>query len=104
MGLQKRVLALMRTQEKIEDRKQFFTGFAIGLVLVIIKLIFYLPIDIADDVYGGALLLTLLVTAGQILGTNKVELQGRWLDFLFGLLFPLDLYAVLVLFGVPLTK
>ncbi len=92
----------MRTAS-IQHRKQFFRGAAVGLVLVAIKLVIFLPLDLADLLYGAAILFTLLITVGELLGYRYFT-ESRLLDFVVGFLFPLDCYAVLILFGVPLTN
>jgi hypothetical protein len=74
------------------------------LVLVALKFIFFLPIDITNILYGAAVLLTLVITTGELLQYRPFVLEARTLDFVAGLLFPLDCFAVLVLFGVPLTS
>jgi hypothetical protein len=73
-------------------------------VLVIVKLIVFLPINVVDILYGIALLVTLIITAGELLESNLFVLESRVLDFVVGILFPLDCYVVLILFGVPLTN
>jgi len=78
-------------------------GLVPGLVLVALKFVFFLPVDITDILYGIALLLTILITTGEVLEYRRFVVEARLLDFVAGLLFPLDCYAVLVLFGVPLT-
>lgn len=75
-----------------------------GIVLVIVKLVFFLPVDITDLLYGVALLVTLIITIGELLESRRFTLEVRVLDFIVGLLFPLDCYAVLLLFGLPLTN
>lgn len=75
-----------------------------GLILVVIKFLLYLQVDVADLLYGVVLLLTLLITAGEVLEYKRFILNSRILDLVAGFLFPLDLYAVLVLLGVPLTN
>ncbi|MDG6924212.1 MAG: hypothetical protein JRN67_13095 [Nitrososphaerota archaeon] len=62
-----------------------------------------MPIDIADMLYGFALLVTLIITLGELLEVKYFVLEAKILDFILGVLFPLDCYAVLVLFGLPLT-
>ena len=88
----------------IEHRSQFFKGFLFGVVLVIFKFIIFMPVDIADILYGSALIVTLVITVGELFGSSIFVLESRILDFVIGLLFPLDFYAVLILFGVPLTN
>ena len=88
----------------MQHRHQFFRGAAFGLVLVAIKLVFYLPVDIADFLYGVAILFTIVITVGELLGYRRFTLEARYLDFIVGFLFPLDCYAVMVLFGFPLTN
>lgn len=70
--------------------------------LAVVKFAFFLPIDIADFLYGACLLITLIITLGDLLRLRLSQSESRWLDFVLGLLYPLDAYAVLVLFGVPL--
>jgi len=74
------------------------------LVLVALKFIFFLPVDTTNILCGAAVLLTLVITTGELLEYRPFVLEARTLDFVAGLLFPLDCYAVLVLFGVPLTS
>ena len=93
----------MRTGS-IRHRSQFYRGALLGIVLVIVKLVFFLPVDIADLLYGVALLVTLIITIGELLESRRFTLEVRVLDFIVGLLFPLDCYAVLLLFGLPLTN
>jgi hypothetical protein len=88
----------------VQHRHQFFRGMAFGLILIAIKLVLFLPVDIADVLYGVAILLSLIITVGELLGYKYFTLEARYLDFLVGFLFPLDCYAVLVLFGIPLTS
>ncbi len=88
----------------IKERKQFVRGAVFGLVLVAIKLIVVLPIDIADLFYGIALLITLIITAVDLLQLKYFELQSRIFDFLVGFLFPFDCYVVLILFSVHLPN
>ena len=92
----------MRTAS-VQHRRQFMRGLVPGLVLVALKFVFFLPVDITDILYGIALLLTILITTGEVLEYRRFVVEARLLDFVAGLLFPLDCYAVLVLFGVPLT-
>ena len=92
----------MRTTS-VQHRRSFLTGFVPGLVLVALKFVFFLPLDITDILYGAAVLLTLIITVGELLQYRPFVLEAKTLDFIAGLLFPLDCYAVLVLFGVPLT-
>ena len=79
-------------------------GVVPGLVLVAVKFILFLPVDITDILYGAALLLTLVITTGELLEYRPFVLEAKVLDFVAGLLFPLDCYAVFVLFGLPLTN
>ena len=65
---------------------------------------FFLPVDITNILYGAAVLLTLVITTSELLQYRPFVLEARTLDFVAGLLFPLDCYAVLVLFGLPLTS
>ena len=87
----------------VQHRHQFLRGVIPGLVLVILKFVLFLPVNITDILYGIALLLTLVITTGELLEYRRFVLEARILDFIAGLLFPLDCYAVLVLLGVPLT-
>jgi hypothetical protein len=57
----------------------------------------------ANIFYGAALLVTLIITVGELLESKYFVLEARVLDFVVGFLFPLDCYAVLILFGIPLT-
>jgi hypothetical protein len=89
-------------QSWIEHRPAFLRGAAIGMILVIVKYAIVLPIDIADILYGSCLLVTLIITLGDLLGLRFFAIQSVALDFILGLLYPLDAYAVLILFGLPL--
>jgi len=93
----------MRTAS-VQHRRQFFRGAAVGIVLVAFKFLFFTPVDITDVLYGVAILFTLIVTVGELLEYKYLVLEERYLDFVLGFLFPLDCYAVLVLFGLPLTN
>jgi hypothetical protein len=75
----------------------------IGLVLVAIKLFIFLPLDVANISYAIALALTLAITVGDLMGPNILLIDDKYLDFLVGLLFPLDCYAILILLGIPLV-
>lgn len=88
----------------IQHRRHFYRGSIAGLVLVIVKFFLYLPVDLADILYGVAILITIVITAGELLEIKYFVLEARVLDFVLGFLFPLDCYAVLILFGVPLTS
>jgi hypothetical protein len=88
----------------VQHRRQFLRGVVPGLVLVAVKFIFFLPVDITDILYGVALLMTLVITTGELLEYRRFVLEAQFLDFVAGLLFPLDCYAVLILFGIPLTN
>lgn len=87
-----------------QNQRAFLTGFLVGLLLIIIKLVVVLPVDIADLVYGTSLLLTLIITFGDLVDLKVFVAHSKGLDFVLGLLFPLDCYAVLILFGVPLPN
>ena len=93
----------MRTTS-VQHRRHFLGGVVPGLVLVALKFIFFLPVDITNILYGAAVLLTLVITTGELLQYRPFVLEAKILDFVAGLLFPLDCYAVLVLFGLPLTN
>ncbi len=84
----------MRKSGSIEHRHQFFRGMLAGTVIV----------DVANVFYGASLLVTLIITVGELLESRYFVLEARVLDFLFGFLFPLDCYAVLILLGVHLTN
>jgi len=90
-------------KKEIEHHTQFFRGAIFGILVVIVKLVIFLPINVADYVYGAALLLTLIITVGDVTNSRYFVIKASTLDFILGLLFPLDLYAVLILFGLPLT-
>ena len=79
-------------------------GTLAGFLLVAVKLIVVLPVDIADVLYGASLLLTLAITLGDLVEIRIFTRHSRQLDFIIGLLFPLDCYAVLLLFSVPLPN
>ena len=70
---------------------------------MVFKFVFPLPIDLADILYGVALLVTLIITVGELLESKYFVMESPTLDFVVGLLFPLDCYAILLLFGIPLT-
>jgi len=72
------------------------------MVLAIIKYAIVLPIDIADILYGGCLLVTLIITLGDLLRWRLFTSDSIAFDFILGLLYPLDAYAVLILFGLLL--
>jgi hypothetical protein len=91
-------------KSSIQHRRQFFLGAIFGSILVVFKLIFFLPIDVADILYGIALLVTLIITIGEIIESKYFVLEAKTLDFIIGFLFPLDCYAVVILFGIPLTN
>jgi hypothetical protein len=88
----------------VQHRRHFLRGVVPGLVLVAVKFVFFLPVNVSDILYGAAILLTLVITTGELLQYKPFVLEARILDFIAGLLFPLDCYAVLVLFGLPLTS
>jgi len=88
----------------VENRRQFLRGSILGILVVLIKFIFFLPIDIADILYGSVLLASLVITMGEIFELKYFVLEDKYLDFVLGFLFPLDCYAVIILFGVPLTN
>jgi hypothetical protein len=87
-----------------QHRPTFLVGMLAGLLLVAVKLIVVLPVDIADVLYGASLLLTLVITFGDLLDFRVFIRHSKGLDFIIGFLFPLDCYAVLILFGVPLPN
>ena len=69
------------------------------MLAVAAKFVVVLPVDIADILYGVSLLFTLAITFVE---WKPFTLHPKTLDFALGFLFPLDAYAVLVLFGFPL--
>jgi hypothetical protein len=77
-------------------------GLAFGLFVALVKFAVVLPIDLADILYGSCILITLAITFADLLGVWDASRQPRVVDLVLGLLFPLDAYAVLILFGVPL--
>jgi hypothetical protein len=79
----------------VQHRRHFLTGVLPGLVLVALKFIFLLPVDLTNILYGVAVLLTLVITTGELLQYRPFVLEAKTLDFVAGLLFPLDCYAVL---------
>jgi hypothetical protein len=91
---------LRKTQ--IEHRPTFVRGAILGLLLVAAKFVVLLPVDIADILYGASLLVTLVITLGDFMEWRSFTLHPKTLDFVLGFLFPLDAYAVLLLFGLPL--
>ena len=76
----------------------------IGLIAVLAKLVIALPVDVADILYGMVLLVTLVITAGEVMRLKFFVLEAKILDLIVGLLFPLDIYAVLILFGITLPN
>ena len=93
----------MRTSA-FQHRPTFLVGMLAGFLLVAVKLIVVLPVDIADVLYGVSLLLTLAITFGDLVDIRIFTRHSKQLDFIIGLLFPLDCYAVLILFSVPLPN
>ena len=87
---------------QIEHRPTFLRGAIVGLLAVAAKFVVVLPVDIADVLYGVSLLFTLVITFGDFMEWKSFTLHPKTLDFVLGFLFPLDTYAVLVLFGFPL--
>lgn len=87
-----------------QNQRAFLFGFLSGFLLVVVKLFVILPVDIADLVYGTSLLFTLIITFGDLVDFKVFVSHSRALDLVLGLLFPLDCYAVLILFGVPLPN
>jgi hypothetical protein len=87
----------------LDQHATFLPGVIFGLVLAGIKFAVTLPIDVADLLYGSCLLVTLVITLVDFLGIwDTSAAQPRAVDFVLGLLYPLDAYAVLILFGVPM--
>jgi hypothetical protein len=84
------------------QHRTFLVGIGFGLVVAVIKFAIVLPVDLADGLYGSALLITLVVTLADLLGLWDPLYQPKAFDFVLGLLYPLDAYAVLILFGFPL--
>jgi hypothetical protein len=66
--------------------------------------VIYLRVDIPGLLYGVELLLTIVITVGDLLEIKYFVLEAKVLDFVMGFLFPLDCYAVLILFGIPLSN
>jgi hypothetical protein len=87
-----------------QNERAFLVGFLAGLLLVVVKLVLILPVDVADLVYGTSLLLTLVITFGDLVDLKLFVAHSKGLDFVLGLLFPLDCFAVLILFGAPLPN
>ena len=87
-----------------QNKRAFLTGFLAGLLLVIIKLVVILPVDLADLVYGTSILFTLIITFGDLVDLKLFVAHSKGLDFVLGLLFPLDCYAVLILLRIPLPN
>jgi hypothetical protein len=75
---------------------------AIGIGLVVVKYAIVLPIDIADILYGTCLLATLIITLGDLFEWRLFTAESKILNLVLGMLYPLDAYAVLILFGIPL--
>ncbi len=86
----------------IKHREAFTQGLLTGLFLVVAKFLIVLPINVADILYAFSILVTLVITFGDLMEWESFVLNPRILDFLLGFLFPLDAYAVAVLFGLPL--
>lgn len=63
----------------IQHRHQFFRGASAGLVLVAIKFIVFAPVDIADLLYGVAILLTLVIAIGELLEYKRFVLEAKFL-------------------------
>ena len=87
-----------------QDQRAFLVGFVSGFFLVAVKLVVILPVDIADLVYGTSLLFTLVITFGDLVDLKIFVNHSKGLDFVLGVLFPLDCYAVLILFGLRLPN
>jgi hypothetical protein len=85
-----------------QHRHNFLIGALSGLTVVFVKLLVVLPIDAADLLYGMGLLVTLVISVGELLEIDFQFVNADQLDSVLGFLFPLDCYAVLVLFGLPL--
>lgn len=94
----------MRSSNVSISRSSFFRGAIFGGILVVVKLVIVLPVDVADILYAAAILITVIITAGEVTGSSLFVLKARPLNFVLGFLFPLDCYAVLVLFGLPLPS
>jgi len=77
-------------------------GIGFGLIIAAVKFAFILPLDIADALYGAFLLVTLVITLADLLGIWESSDQSKVVNFVLGLLYPLDAYAVMILFGLPL--
>lgn len=75
---------------------------AIGIGLAVVKYAIVLPIDIADILYGTCLLVTLIITVGDLFEWRLFTAESKALNLVLGMLYPLDAYAVLILFGIPL--
>jgi hypothetical protein len=73
----------------VQHRRYFFSGVVPGLVLVALKLIFFLSVNLTDFLYGVALIVTQAITTGELLQYRPFVLEARILDFIAGLLFPL---------------
>lgn len=89
-------------QSSIDHRPTFMRGVAAGSVLVLVKFAVVMPIDIADFLYATCILVTLVITLGDLLHLSVFGSGSRFSDFILGLIFPLDAYAVLILYGLPL--
>ena len=87
-----------------QNQRACLLGFLSGFLLVVVKLVVILPVDIADLVYGTSLLFTLIITFGDLVDLKIFVAHSKTLDFVLGLLFPLDCYAVLILFGIALPN
>jgi len=72
------------------------------MVIVLVKYAVPLPIDVADALYGTCILVTLVITLGDLLRLQFFSSHSTADDFILGLLYPLDAYAVLILYGIPL--
>ncbi len=90
-------------QSSTNHHPSFLRGTVIGLALVIVKLFFVLPIDIADFLYATCLLVTLIISIGDLFGWRIFVSESQALDFVLSILLPLDAYAILILHGLPLA-
>jgi uncharacterized protein (DUF697 family) len=89
------------SSSSIDHRPSFLRGSIVGIALVAVKLFVVLPIDIADFLYATCLLITLVISIGELFGWRVLS-ESDALDFVLGILLPLDSYAVLILYGLPL--
>ena len=88
--------------KSISHRKYFVEGIIFGLIALTLKILIHEPVKLVDKFYAVALILTIVLTAGETLDIRPLVPEPRIVDFVIGFLIPLDFYAILVLLGLPL--